>query len=95
MAIAKSGYRPTVTASATIDYSHTNSPLGLGLGNTATDLLVGSFGVEIRQTIFDGFQTKNNVAAAEAQVRASDESLRNTEQNILFNAASCLHGCDP
>ena len=26
--------------------------------------------------------------AAEAQVRASDESLRNTEQNILFNAAA-------
>ncbi|TIP58335.1 TolC family protein, partial [Mesorhizobium sp.] len=39
-------------------------------------------------TLFDGFQTRNNVAAAEAQVRASFESLRNTEENILFNAAS-------
>ncbi len=88
VAIAKSGYRPTVTASASFDYSHTNAPLGLGLGNTATDLVVGSFGVEIRQTIFDGFQTRNNVRAAEAQVRASDESLRNTEQNVLFDGAT-------
>ena len=38
--------------------------------------------------LFDGFQTRNNVRTAEAQVRASNESLRNTEQNILFNAAS-------
>ena len=38
--------------------------------------------------LFDGFQTRNNVRAAEAQVRASVESLRNTEQNTLFDAAS-------
>jgi outer membrane protein len=44
--------------------------------------------VQINQTLFDGFQTKNNVAAAESQVKASVESLRNTEENILFNAAS-------
>ena len=88
VAIAKSGYRPVIEGTANVDYSHTNSPLGLGLGNSSTDLLVGFFGVEIRQTVFDGFQTRNNVASAEAQVRAADESLRNTEQNILFNAAT-------
>ena len=38
--------------------------------------------------LFDGFQTRNNVRAAEAQVRASVESLRNEEQNTLFDAAS-------
>ncbi len=38
--------------------------------------------------IFDGFQTKNNVLAAEAQSEASFEALRNTEQNTLFDAAS-------
>ena len=42
----------------------------------------------INQTLFDGFRTKNNVAAAEAQVFAQRENLRNTEQDILFNAAS-------
>ena len=45
--------------------------------------------------LFDGFQTTNNVRTAEARVRAANESLRNTEQNILFNAASAYHGCHP
>ncbi|GAA2822858.1 outer membrane protein [Aminobacter aminovorans] len=82
VAIAKSGYRPTINGSASIDYSTTRR------NSSTSHLTTGSFGVEIRQSLFDGFQTKNNVAAAEARVRASNESLRNTEQNILFNAAS-------
>lgn len=82
VAIAKSGWRPTINGSASIDYSTTRR------NSSTRQLTTGSFGVEIRQSLFDGFQTKNNVAAAEARVRASNESLRNTEQNILFNAAS-------
>ncbi len=83
VAIAKSGYRPTISGGADIDYTSTRSPSGISSRST-----VGSFGVEIRQTLFDGFQTKNNVAAAEARVRASQESLRNTTQNTLFDAAA-------
>ena len=49
---------------------------------------VGSFGIQIDQTLFDGFQTRNNVRSAEANVRASQQSLRNTEQNILLDAAT-------
>ncbi|RWB56174.1 TolC family outer membrane protein [Mesorhizobium sp.] len=82
VAIAKSGWRPTVTGSGSIDYTNTH---GQGISRRIT---TGGFGVQINQTLFDGFQTKNNVAAAESQVRASVESLRNTEENILFNAAS-------
>ncbi|RJT28112.1 transporter [Mesorhizobium waimense] len=84
VAIAKSGWRPTIAGSAEIDYSSSH----LNGTNQSVRLTTGNFGVEINQTLFDGFQTKNNVAAAEAQVRASVESLRNTEENILFNAAS-------
>ncbi|RWA75642.1 transporter [Mesorhizobium sp. M1C.F.Ca.ET.193.01.1.1] len=82
VAIAKSGWRPTVTGSGSIDYTNTH---GQGISRRIT---TGSFGIQINQTLFDGFQTKNNVAAAESQVQASVESLRNTEENILFNAAS-------
>ncbi|MBA3446555.1 MAG: TolC family outer membrane protein [Pseudaminobacter sp.] len=78
VAIAKSGYRPTITGVSSIDY----------VSQSGTRIATGSFGVEIRQSLFDGFQTRNNVAAAESRVFASNESLRNTEQNILFNAAS-------
>ncbi|HEY6633888.1 MAG TPA: TolC family outer membrane protein [Rhizobiaceae bacterium] len=80
--IAKSGWRPTIAGSGTIDYTSSDRRLG------SVRLTTGSFGVQINQTLFDGFQTTNNVRAAEAQVRASFESLRNEEQNTLFDAAS-------
>lgn len=79
VAIAKSGFRPVIAGSGSVGYTS---------NSTGTRISTGSFGVEIRQSLFDGFQTKNNVAAAEAQVRASNESLRNTEQNTLFDAAA-------
>ena len=76
--IAKSGRRPIIAGSGSVDYS----------SGSSTRLTTGSFGIEISQSLFDGFQTRNNVRAAEAQVRASFESLRNQEQNTLFDAAS-------
>lgn len=82
VAIAKSGYRPVIRGTSSWNRSRTNAA-GVSVGLTS-----GSFGVEISQTLFDGFQTKNNVRAAEARVRASGESLRNTEQNTLFDAAA-------
>jgi len=88
VAIAKSGYRPIIAGQASADYTTTRGRTALG--NGTTNLTTGSFGVQIQQTLFDGFQTKNNVSAAEARVRASNESLRNTEQNVLFNAASAF-----
>ena len=80
--IAKSGFRPTIGASGNIDYTSAERTQG------SARLTTGSFGVQIDQMLFDGFQTRNNVRAAEAQVRASVESLRNDEQNTLFDAAS-------
>ncbi len=78
--IAKSGMRPVIGATGTVSYAAQGS----------SRITTGSFGVEISQRLFDGFQTRNNVRAAEAQVRASNESLRNTEQNTLFDAASAF-----
>lgn len=76
--LAKSGWRPRVTGSAGI----TNSASTGRRGVTST-----SFGIEINQSIFDGFQTRNSVQSAEAGVRAERENLRNTEQNVLFDTA--------
>ncbi|MEO3385571.1 TolC family outer membrane protein [Mesorhizobium sp. CAU 1741] len=78
VAIAKSGWRPAVGASGNLSISSQNS----------VEIATGSFGVQIQQSLFDGFQTLNNVQAAESRVRASNESLRNSEQDILFNAAA-------
>jgi outer membrane protein len=79
--LAKSGYRPVIRGTSSIGVTRNFT----GVGTTLTS---GSFGIELNQTIFDGFQTANNVRAAEAQVRAANEGLRNTEQNTLFDAAA-------
>jgi outer membrane protein len=80
VAIAKSGMRPIIAGQGSLDYTWQQQ--------SGTRLTTGAFGVQIEQKLFDGFQTKNNTLTAEARVRAAVESLRNTEQNILFNAAS-------
>lgn len=86
IAIAKSGYRPNISGSAYIgkSWSETRTPFS----TTTTKLRPGGFGVTISQNLFDGFQTKNNIRSAEAGVMASRETLRNVEQNILFDAAT-------
>ncbi|WP_036539989.1 TolC family protein, partial [Nitratireductor aquibiodomus] len=78
VAIAKSGMRPRVQGTASLALTH----------NDGTDIRTGEFGISLTQPIFDGFQTRNNVQAAEASVRAANEALRNQELDTLFNAAS-------
>ena len=80
--IAKSGLRPVIAGNA--DYGSSWSETS---GRTV-HLQPGGFGITISQALFDGFKTRNNVEAAQAAVYASRESLRNTEQNVLFDAAS-------
>lgn len=78
--LAKSGMRPRVTSTLSLSSFSDSS-------NSVSGISTATFGIEINQAIFDGFQTRNNVQSAEAQVRAERENLRNTEQNILFDAA--------
>nr|BAT31557.1 outer membrane protein, nodT candidate [Fulvimarina pelagi] len=58
------------------------------LVDTETEVLSTTVGIQLNQTLFDGFQTPNNVEAAKAQVRAGQHNLSNIEQNTLFDAAS-------
>ena len=80
VAIAKSGYRPQITGSYNVGRGKTPSSQGYRT--------TGTFGIELNQMLFDGFQTKNNVAAAETQVFAQRENLRNEEQNRLYEAVT-------
>lgn len=91
VAIAKSGYRPTIAAEGDVSHSYgrnksTNALGTTGIGGARTSS--ASVGVSISQNIFDGFRTKNSVASATSQVFAQRENLRNTEQNILFTAVT-------
>ena len=78
VAIAKSGMRPRVAAGGNL----------LLEDRGPAEIRTGSFGITLDQPIFDGFRTRNNVRAAEAQVRAAAAALQNTEMNVLFDAAS-------
>jgi outer membrane protein len=92
VAIAKSGYRPTISATATISSTYRKID-GRGIGTAATGYTdhgtsnTGVFGVTVNQMLFDGFTTKNTVSASKTQVLAQRENLRNTEQNQLYAAA--------
>jgi outer membrane protein len=80
--IAKAGYRPQISASATGTLSRVDAE------RTGTrDLHSGQIGISITQTIFDGFQTLNNVRAAESNVFSSRETLKANEIQILLSAA--------
>jgi outer membrane protein len=45
-------------------------------------------GVQIDQNIFDSGKTRNSVSQAESQVLGARATLRNTEQNVLLDAAT-------
>lgn len=79
---ALSGYRPKVSGFGTVGSQRSDTTQATGTQNFATA------GITITQPIFNGFQTVNNTKAAEAQVRAQREALRNTEQNVLLDAAT-------
>ncbi|MCM2397536.1 TolC family outer membrane protein [Rhizobium sp. S95] len=81
--IAKAGMRPQVAATATASAVNVSNISGgipdYGYNNQTV-------GISITQQIFDGFQTLNNVRAAESGVFANRESLRANEISILLAA---------
>lgn len=83
VAIAKSGFRPTLTIEGEYADSkvNTNAPIkpenGYERSLTAT----------VSQSVFQGFKTVNSVKAAKNYVKAAQNNLMETEQSVLLNAA--------
>ncbi|KMO34784.1 channel protein TolC [Methylobacterium aquaticum] len=89
---ALAGYRPQVSASASVGVSNVSGRLGagrgeIGGGDASQTLIPGSAGVSVTQTLFNGFRTDNQTRQAESQVLGGRETLRNTEMQTLFSAA--------
>jgi outer membrane protein len=80
--LAKSGLRPIISAFSDV----TGRQASLSPGDELSTVN-GTVGVQIEQNIFRGFRTRNAIRQAEAGVLASRELLRNTVQNVLFDAA--------
>ncbi len=92
VARAKSGYRPTVNATADVGRTWTQfeTPSTAFSRNTTTNSALNprGIGLEIDQSIFNGNRTVNSVRQAESAVLGSRETLGNEEQNTLFDSAS-------
>ena len=95
---ALSGYRPTVSANATLQRQYTDLKQAIPatppfLPNSVTFAAKGmstprSVGASVSQTLYNGNQTGNRVRAAESQVSAARETLRVMEQSVLLAAAT-------
>nr|WP_244327807.1 TolC family outer membrane protein [Roseibium sp. RKSG952] len=81
---ALAGWRPTVSASGTIG----REVIDAGSSSSSSGSLNQATGsVTVSQTVFQGFQTINSTRQAESLVFAQRELLRETEQEILLDAA--------
>jgi outer membrane protein len=79
VAIAKTAGRPTISASLSGSYKSNVD----GARQSGT-----SHGVTVRQALFDGFRAHNTTKSMEAQMLSARQSLRNSEQTVLFNSAT-------
>lgn len=82
---AQSGWRPTVQGTADMGSQRlTTKPATSGSGDTSP----AGYGLNVTQSVFNGFRTVNTVREAEAIVRAGRESLRQVENATLLEAAT-------
>jgi outer membrane protein len=82
---ARSLGRPIVSATADIGASFTETRNDFG-STSATTYPRGA-GVQIDQSLFNGNRTLNSTRQAQSQVLGARETLRNTEQTVLFNGS--------
>jgi outer membrane protein len=85
---ALSGYRPTVTGTADVSATTASSRVAGVAGRIDSGLFPRGIGLEINQNLFNGFRTANSVRSAESGVLNQRETLRNAEQDVLFQAVT-------
>ncbi len=84
VAIAKSGYRPTVALTGSYSDANRNSDIIAQDGASKQT----TFAATISQPIFSGFSTVNSVKAADRNVRAEQNNLYNVEQDVFLQAST-------
>jgi outer membrane protein len=84
---ALSGYRPQIVATLSAGFQAVRNLLPDNTIQSA-NLKPWTIGVTVSQTLFNGFKTANSVRAAELQVQAGREALRNVGQGVLLDAVT-------
>ncbi len=88
VAIAKSGFRPTLTIDGSYIDTKINSNARINnIGQKTNDGYNRVLSATISQPIFSGFKTINSVNSAKNYVKAAHAGLKETEQNVLLNAS--------
>ena len=86
--IAKGGYLPTVDLLMGYGREKTDSPSTRASGNHNTETLTyGSSELRLRQMLFDGFNTPNEVGRTEAVVNSRAYRLLGTSENLALRTA--------
>lgn len=87
VARAKSGFRPQINASADVGRTFVESDRGAA-GTNISRLTPRGVGLELEQSLFNGYRTENSVRQQESLVLDARETLGNEEQNTLFNSVT-------
>lgn len=85
VALAKSGYRPSLSLQGGYRDGENKIKKGVGNGGEYNNL---SGAAVVSQPVFSGFSTVNSVKAADRNVKAAQNNLANIEQNILLSAST-------
>jgi outer membrane protein len=82
---AESGFRPTVNGSADVGrQKSTSSPAAA----TSSASSPWGYSISLRESVFSGFRTVNEVGEANASVKEGREVLRNVESTVLLDAVT-------
>lgn len=84
---ALSGFRPRVTGTADVGRQY-NETVNRARIHGSDAFSPRGVGLQVDQTLFNGFRTENATRAAESRVLGARETLRNTEQTVLFNGVT-------
>lgn len=81
-----SGYFPNISVNATAGRIYGNNSTSRGLSVTRDDGYsnLGEASVAARQMIFDGFETRNKVSSARANIKASELNLADVRESLAF-----------
>lgn len=82
---AHAGYLPSVDVTAGYGVEYTNSPGIRRAGDSSENLNRGEFGISLKQSLFSGFETQNEVDRTTAEVVAEQWRLLNTAENIALD----------
>ena len=83
---AKGGYLPTVDVSAGYGYEWTNNTTTGANGLDDVELKRGEAGLSIRQMLFDGFATANEVDRQKARALSADKRLVESAESYALDA---------